>query len=309
LILERVGKHVILEGTISEAVSSAFSYVNTILVKANVLEDKESEISNILQTIQEMSLPFLRKAAILLAGCLESAPNTFTFDGTLPPTGISDEFQQLCVLLQLPQIDMLLTPRDANSVFTILVNMHILDNWFVKLFTREAINLPLILKDAIEYSFKPFKLLDLPSIYQELFHKYFYANCANCKTNPAGLTICLLCGAVLCFNEKCCFEEPFGEVFKHSITCGAGSGLFLLIKLSVVVLIKEKRSAFWGSPYLDQHEEEDISLKRGKPLYLNKSFYQKLELALIDHKLDQEIFRPNVPGYKKCKGPKPTTNY
>ncbi len=38
-----------------------------------------------------------------------------------------------------------------------------------------------------------------------------------------------------------------------------------------VLLIRETRWGIWGSPYLDAYGEEDPELKRGRPLYLNRS--------------------------------------
>lgn len=73
----------------------------------------------------------------------------------------------------------------------------------------------------------------------------------------------------------------------HAATCGAGIGLLLLARMSYILLyvfipffssavsyflnfrLRETRVSQWMPLYLDEWGEEDINLKRGKPLYLN----------------------------------------
>jgi hypothetical protein len=53
----------------------------------------------------------------------------------------------------------------------------------------------------------------------------------------------------------------FPTSFLHSIQCGAGTGMFLLVNSSTVVVIRGPRATLWGSIYLDDHGEEDRELK------------------------------------------------
>ncbi|KAH3873595.1 hypothetical protein DPMN_036889 [Dreissena polymorpha] len=50
-------------------------------------------------------------------------------------------------------------------------------------------------------------------------------------------------------------------MFQHSVECGAGTGIFLLINSSIIVVIRGPRAALWGSVYLDEYGEEDKDLK------------------------------------------------
>ena len=52
--------------------------------------------------------------------------------------------------------------------------------------------------------------------------------------------------------------------------------MFLLLKKSQVVLIRGRWAAFYPSPYLDAHGEEDVGLKRGRPLFLSEGRYENL---------------------------------
>ena len=40
-----------------------------------------------------------------------------------------------------------------------------------------------------------------------------------------------------------------------------------------VLVIREMHWCQWGSPYLDAYGEEDQDLRRGRPLYLNRSVW------------------------------------
>ena len=40
-----------------------------------------------------------------------------------------------------------------------------------------------------------------------------------------------------------------------------------------VLVIRERHWCQWGSPYLDAYGEEDQDLRRGRPLYLNRSVW------------------------------------
>jgi len=45
------------------------------------------------------------------------------------------------------------------------------------------------------------------------------------------------------------------------LECGGGTGMFLVVTSSSVVVIRGKRACLWGSVYLDAFGEEDRELK------------------------------------------------
>lgn len=65
-------------------------------------------------------------------------------------------------------------------------------------------------------------------------------------------------------------------------------GLFLVLKMTSVLVIRGERVSFWGSPYLDEHGEEDIHLSRGSALYLNKERYNQLTQLFVSHRIEYE---------------------
>lgn len=74
--------------------------------------------------------------------------------------------------------------------------------------------------------------------------------------------------------------------FQHSIDCGGGTAMYLVVTSSYIIVIRGRRACLWGSVYLDSFGEEDRELKRGKPLYLSTSRYQLLEQQWLAHRFD-----------------------
>jgi len=66
-------------------------------------------------------------------------------------------------------------------------------------------------------------------------------------------------------------------------------GIYFLVKKSRVLLAHDDKSAYFPSPYLDSHGEEDIGLRRGKPLFLNEMKYQELKKLYRNHKICREV--------------------
>ncbi|KAL2938478.1 E3 ubiquitin-protein ligase PRT6 [Bienertia sinuspersici] len=96
----------------------------------------------------------------------------------------------------------------------------------------------------------PFELMRLPVIYQDLVQSE-----SGCQT--------------------------------HAASCGAGTGVFLIIRKTTILLQRNKRQAPWPSPYLDAFGEEDVDMHRGKPLYLNEERYAALTYMVASHGLDR----------------------
>jgi E3 ubiquitin-protein ligase UBR3 len=51
------------------------------------------------------------------------------------------------------------------------------------------------------------------------------------------------------------------ETVNHALECGGGTGIFLAVNSSTIVVIRGKRACIWGSIYLDKFGEEDKELK------------------------------------------------
>ncbi|XP_055914152.1 E3 ubiquitin-protein ligase Ubr3 isoform X3 [Eupeodes corollae] len=128
------------------------------------------------------------------------------------------------------------------------------------------------------------KLLGLPREYERLFTYYHERPCENCNKVPKESSICLLCGAIVCLKQNCCAENDCCEAVRHTISCGGGIGIFLVVTSTYIIVIRGRRACLWGSLYLDDFDEEDRDLKRGKPLYLSQDRFNLLESQWLSHK-------------------------
>jgi hypothetical protein len=151
---------------------------------------------------------------------------------------------------------------------------------------------------AMEWRPQPVRIAALPENFQELFHRYKDWKCPSCNTHALDTALCLHCSKLLCVGPQlaCCRDgNGLGEVFRHALECSAGLGLFLLARQSGVLIIAQRRSAIWGSLYLDAHGEPDLHFKRGKPLLLAAPLMQRLLATLAEHRQHENLFRSNVP--------------
>ncbi|XP_020580715.1 E3 ubiquitin-protein ligase PRT6 [Phalaenopsis equestris] len=137
----------------------------------------------------------------------------------------------------------------------------------------------------------PFKLMQLPRIYQHLLQRYVKVKCSECKSISEEPALCLLCGKLCSPSWKSCCRAS--RCLNHAISCGAGIGVFLLVRKTTILLQRCSRQAFWPPPYLDAFGEEDIDVCRGKPLFLNTERYAALTYLVASHGLDRtsEVLR------------------
>eukprot|EP00741_Cyanophora_paradoxa_P007338 tig00001107_g7098.t1 len=137
---------------------------------------------------------------------------------------------------------------------------------------------------------EPFRLAPLPYLFEELYKRLLAATCPSCAGLPAYHGVCLFCGTVVCVGGRCCRDEAAreGECNSHMRKCGAGVGVFLVLRMSMLLLLRGRRRTFWPAPYLDKYGEEDIEFKRGKPLFLCHSRYAVIERLVAAHALDAD---------------------
>ncbi|KAM0948285.1 putative carboxypeptidase U transcription factor interactor and regulator Znf-B family [Dioscorea sansibarensis] len=137
----------------------------------------------------------------------------------------------------------------------------------------------------------PFRLMQLPRLYQDLLQRYIKQQCSHCKSVPDEPALCLICGKLCSPSWKNCCRA--NRCLEHAIVCGAGVGVFLLVRKTTILLQRSARQAFWPSLYLDAYGEEDLDMSRGRPLYLNEERYKGLAYLVASHGLDHtsEILR------------------
>jgi len=123
------------------------------------------------------------------------------------------------------------------------------------------------------------RLIQVPNEYDKLFQHSRRVTCKTCNSIPAEAALCLLCGQILCLNSFCCLDKQtkISELVYHSNTCGLGNAVFICVMSSAILVILGKEACIWGSIYLDAFGEEDLDLRRGRPLYLSNDRFQFLE--------------------------------
>ncbi|XP_057527807.1 E3 ubiquitin-protein ligase PRT6 isoform X2 [Amaranthus tricolor] len=248
--------------------------------------------------IDKLSLPYLRRCLLLwkLLKCPSSSPfpsRIGDFDKSLEISEYfeannsvdhMDEVNELKNLFGIPRLDIVL--KDGELRCMMLKWFH----HFSKEFENQCIQRVLHLTPVV-----PFQLMSLPILYQDLVQRYIKARCPSCGVMPEDPALCLLCGR-LCSPvwKPCCSESG---CHSHAMSCGAGTGVFLLIRKTIIFLQRNSRQARWPSPYLDAFGEEDVEMLRGKPLYLNEERYAALTYMVASHGLDlNSRVRPNAVG-------------
>ncbi|MBA0576111.1 hypothetical protein Golob_025188, partial [Gossypium lobatum] len=244
---------------------------------------------HIKEMIRRLSFPYLRRCALLWKLLKSSATSPFCDRDTIwesfhVTTDMMDttesnsvelnEVQELETMFKIPPIDVILEDELSRS-FALKWVHH-----FQKAYEACSFQNVFYCNPAV-----PFKLMTLPHAYQDLLHRYVKQCCPDCKTVLDEPALCLLCGRLCAPSRKTCCSES--GCTAHVMTCGAGTGVFLLIRTTTILLQRCAQQAPWPSPYLDVFGEEDIEMHRGKPLYLNEERYAALSYMVASHGLNR----------------------
>ncbi|KAM4626256.1 E3 ubiquitin-protein ligase UBR3 [Discoglossus pictus] len=267
------------------------SYVISELSGGKIYKDEESEDVSMMHStvwssqsiehyLQQFCLPFLRITSLL---------QHHLFGVDLPSCQEEDEFTVLSnclgLLSSVPQASNQFT--SASCLEWPVPAFDLISQWCseITLFSdkhQDQVNV-LVIHDT---KWDLPRLLQLPENYNTIFQYYHRKCCTVCTKIPKDPALCLVCGTFVCLKGLCCKQQSYCECVLHSQNCGAGTGIFLLINASVIIIIRGHRFCLWGSVYLDAHGEEDRDLRRGKPLYICKERYKVLEEQWVSHTFD-----------------------
>lgn len=56
-------------------------------------------------------------------------------------------------------------------------------------------------------------------------------------------------------------SQLFSYELQHSMRCGGGTGIFLVVPSTYIIVVRGRRACLWGSLYLDDYFEEDRDLR------------------------------------------------
>jgi hypothetical protein len=117
----------------------------------------------------------------------------------------------------------------------------------------------------------------------------------NDETGPGETAICLVTGATIRSGSNRRYRQGMrsvrapGACTLHARNVGSGTGIFFLPQKCPVLLIHNKKSAYWASLYVDENGEEDPNLHRGRPLFLKKERYEALATLWREHGIPGEV--------------------
>nr|XP_043618780.1 E3 ubiquitin-protein ligase PRT6 isoform X1 [Erigeron canadensis] len=234
--------------------------------------------SDIKEIVRSLTFPFLRRCALLWklmnSSSLVPFSGAHTMDFAYASAEESVEYEDLKKLFKIPPLDNIVADDMSRSLVF---------KWLHHLAAKYEVRAP----SGVLYSTPvvPFKLMVLPYLYQDLLQRYIKQKCVDCGAVQDEPALCLLCGKLCSPSWKTCCRN--NKCQTHAMSCGAGTGIFLLIRKTTILLQRSARQARWPSPYLDAFGEEDIEMNRGKPLYLNEERYASLSYMVASHGLDR----------------------
>ncbi|XP_076955336.1 E3 ubiquitin-protein ligase PRT6-like isoform X2 [Bidens hawaiensis] len=238
------------------------------------------------ESVRRMSFPFLRRCAILLK--LMNSSTSAPFSGALRSSNTFEDridyaFGTLEETTEIEELEKVFKIPPLENIVNDEVSRSLVKKWlqhFCKDFEDSNPSGVLHLTPVVS-----FKLMVLPHLYQDLLQRYIKQKCVDCGAVQDEPALCLLCGKLCSPNWQTCCRS--NKCQTHAMSCGAGTGVFLLIRRTTILLQRSIRQARWPSPYLDAFGEEDIDMHRGKPLYLNEERYAALSHMVASHGIDQ----------------------
>lgn len=248
----------------------------------------ELSSSNFFAFVKASMLPYLRCCVLLLS----HVTGVFALDNV----ELDGELTNVLKYLDLPDnLSELLKTNDA--LWTTV------ESWVSHPLLLQALSTDT--KDLLYPSLSKLPdLVPLPLNYGELVEEAAAFKCPKFASDDSlHPTMCLVCGGMLCSQSYCCQRinpeknQLVGACTFHARTCGAGTGLFLRVRESTIVLLDNvQRGTFISAPYLDVHGETDKGMRRGDPLYLKKSRLTELRKMWLSHGIAEKISYDNESG-------------
>ncbi|KAJ2596788.1 E3 ubiquitin-protein ligase ubr1 [Coemansia sp. RSA 1721] len=254
--------------------------------------------------VTTLMLPFLRRVALLFylqygVDIASEAPwllserqrASSSEDSQQVLSQSEPECARLLKLLHLPNIHQILDVRTQKNT-VLLAEGWLRDLRSFRRRHKSPISLGAGYTMAIPMSMPTlYSLVELPDRFEVLFERSAKAFCPRCTGVPSDPALCLLCGGFVCAQSFCCEEDGIGECNMHMKTCGGTVGVYLLVKKCGLLLLHHDNGCFMSAPYLDQHGEVDLGLKRGRPLFINRSRYDEMKKLVLTQKIPVFVAR------------------
>ena len=144
------------------------------------------------------TLPFLRRAAILVRAVL---PSAFPSPALTNAGNERSEYSRLLAMLGIPPL------ADLPSQDTLQTSLAGWCSHYGHSHAASQLNCGIILENPTVY-----RIARLPVVLDTLFGELDRAlTCKRCNTLPLDAAICLICGAAVCFQSHCCTDKEYGD--------------------------------------------------------------------------------------------------
>nr|CCA19030.1 conserved hypothetical protein [Albugo laibachii Nc14] len=153
----------------------------------------------------------------------------------------------------------------------------------------DNVSLPIRMKPPMTYA--TISLTPLPSSFVTLYARIMPTLCPSTQERMENPAMCLICGEVVCGGTDCCRKNHRGACTRHSSVCGDGIGCFLLLRSTWTLLMDGARSCYFASVYVDAFDEDDVYLRRGRPLHLSAVRLHALCKLYGSHQFRQFVSR------------------
>ncbi|ORX64383.1 hypothetical protein DL89DRAFT_252038 [Linderina pennispora] len=201
------------------------------------------------------------------------------------------ECVRLLKILNLPELHKVFVP-EAQPGMTAIVSNWLKDLRVFRSRHGSAVSLGAGYTMAVPVSMPtPYTLVEMPDRFEVLFERSAKAFCPRCNSVPSDPALCLLCGSFVCSQSFCCEVQGIGECNMHMKSCGGTVGVYLLVKKCGLLLLHHDNGCFMSAPYLDQHGEVDLGLKRGRPLFINQNRYDEMRKLVLTQKIPVFVAR------------------
>ncbi|GBE78568.1 hypothetical protein SCP_0114570 [Sparassis crispa] len=224
------------------------------------------------------TLPFLRRAAIL---CRAMVPTGFQIRAS---GGDACEYRRLLEMLEIPPLS------DLPNQDTL---QNALSGWcghYGHSHAASQLNCGVVLDYPVVYH-----LARLPLVLDNLYPEQDkLMTCPRCHTVPLDAAICLICGTTCCMQSHCCIDydnQSRGECNMHTKECAGPVGLYFLVKRCSLLYLYANNGTFGQSPYLDNHGEVDISMRRGRRQYLHHVRWEDVRKTWLNQGIPTLIAR------------------
>ncbi|OQR90247.1 hypothetical protein THRCLA_09396 [Thraustotheca clavata] len=253
-------------------------------------------------TFETTSLVFLRKATLLARAIFRGPddPDGALYANFITNLHLTTKFTEMCRQLGAPSPLDIMTSESFSAFITkqlsLFHSINLPHSWKLKSTQSPMLNtLSYLPQAAVEmYNKSPWAVhlhvTGLSPMYTDFYALHNTHVCPWSKQPMEIIAICMRCGEAVCAGSDCCKVNGKGACSLHVEHCGHGNSAFFLLKQCSILLVGEHgRASLFSSPYVDEFGEEDLYVKRGRPLYLAPKRLMVLFQLIVSHSIAIEV--------------------